>query len=92
MKRKGRPQSEETKAKRKETQRDNPPHKGKFHSEETKLIMSKIKLRDDNPRRGIKSGPQPIVTCPNCGEIGSRNPMSRYHFDKCKHKNKEADE
>ena len=70
IRRKGKPQSEETKAKRKETQKDNPPHKGKLHSNETKLAMSQIKLRDDNPRRGVKAGPQPVVICPHCGKTG----------------------
>lgn len=86
IKRKGKPQSEETKAKRKETQKDNPPHKGKLHSKETKLIMSKIKLREDNPRRGIKAGPQPIVMCPHCKKEGGQNNMTKYHFNNCKKK------
>lgn len=83
IKRIGKPQSEETKAKRKETQRDNPPHKGKQHSASTKLAMSKIKLQDDNPLRGVKSGPQPIVVCPFCLKQGGKNNMTKYHFGNC---------
>ena len=26
------------------------------------------------------------VTCPHCGKIGDKGPMSRWHFDKCKNK------
>ena len=88
----GKPQSDKTKAKRKETQKDNPPHKGKLHSAETKAYMSKIKLQDDNPLRGIKAGPQPIVMCPHCNKEGGQNNMTKYHFDKCKHKNTDSTE
>lgn len=80
------PQSEETKAKRKETQKNNPPRAGKFHSVETKKTMSEIKLRGDNPLRGRKAGPQPRVICPHCNKEGGQSNMTKYHFDKCKFK------
>jgi len=82
----GKPQSDATKAKRKATQRDNPPHRGKQHSAETKERLREIKLRPDNPRRGIKAGPQPVVTCPHCAKTGGKNNMVKHHFDKCRMK------
>jgi hypothetical protein len=80
----GHKQSEATKLKRKETQKFNPPNLGKKHSDETKKLMSEIKLRSDNPVRGKKAGPQKRVICPHCDKEGGLNNMIKYHFDNCK--------
>lgn len=36
-------------------------------------------LGDRNPNKNM-----PRVICPNCGQIGGRNQMKRWHFDNCK--------
>ncbi len=58
---------------------------------------------EDNPYLGRELSPEhklrisessknkPKVECPHCGKIGSGNSMSRWHFDNCKHRVKEAD-
>jgi len=51
---------------------------GTSHSDETKEKMRLSKL-------GKK---QSIVTCPHCNKSGGPGAMSRYHFDKCKLKDK----
>lgn len=44
---------------------------GKSHSAETKRNMS--------------AAAKYKVSCPHCGEVGSANPMRRWHFNNCKH-------
>lgn len=37
-------------------------------------------------RKGKKTGPRPITTCPHCNKSGGSQGMSRYHFDNCKNR------
>jgi len=53
---------------------------GKFHSTETKDLISKNSI-------GIKK-PQKQVNCPHCNKVGGMSLMKRYHFDNCKMKKK----
>lgn len=67
--------------------------KGRPVSTETRLKISKkltgrkisrdIVEKSASKRRG-KS--HEVVTCPHCGETGGKSAMTRWHFDKCKHK------
>jgi group I intron endonuclease len=55
--------------------------KGRKLSSETILKMS-------NTRKGKSSCAGPVVECPICGKLGTRNAMMRWHFDNCKYKDK----
>ena len=55
---------------------ENHPNFGMPRSDETKNRQSEA----------LKGVPKPRVTCPHCGTEGGAGVMSRYHFDKCKHK------
>jgi len=50
--------------------------------------MKKFFLKDAEPDGDWVKGsiPQTKVTCPHCGKNGSKAPMSKWHFDKCKEK------
>lgn len=52
--------------------------KGRKHSPEDREKMSKMK-------KGVKKNIKK-VSCPHCGIEGGGGNMTRYHFDKCKHK------
>ena len=77
----GRTVSDDTKDKLREQRiGENNPMYGKSHSEESKKKMAKHGA--DNPAYG-KKFPQEKITCPNCGTIGGKGLMKRYHFDNC---------
>jgi hypothetical protein len=76
--------------------------KGMKHSEETKAKMrkpkseeTKAKMRKPKPNTSNYFGntnalkKHPIVTCPHCRKQGGGGSMKRWHFDNCKHLNKE---
>jgi hypothetical protein len=46
---------------------------GKRFSEQARLNMKVPRKRK-------------IVKCPHCEKVGNQSPMSRYHFENCKHK------
>jgi len=47
--------------------------------------VDSIKIERSLSRKGKK---QQIVTCPHCGEVGSKGNMTRWHFNNCKLLNK----
>ena len=47
-----------------------------------KQIEVAKRLRDEGFKRNLK-----LIQCPHCGREGKGGNMTRYHFDKCKHKN-----
>ena len=73
---------------------------GKTHAPETIELMSKIKLRKNNPMYGKnhseetkrkmseaqKGVSQSKIQCPYCNKIGGHSIMKRWHFDNCKDK------
>ena len=74
---------------------------GKKHSEESIEKMKKSHgTGKNNKGYGRKNSADTIkkmsesgknrerVDCPHCGKIGEKNAMMRWHFDKCKNKNK----
>jgi len=74
--------------------------KGKFHTEEHRLHMSKVmsgKERSVEHSRNIslakKGKPSKLKgikyetkTCPHCGVVGGGGNMTKHHFDNCKNK------
>jgi len=70
------------------------PNKGKVLSDSHRSSLSTAQLNwlkdNEHPNRGKnwkhKTKREYVeTTCPHCGKVGKSN-MTRYHFDKCKHK------
>ena len=64
---------------------------GKQHSDDTKQLISESwnhnrEERAANISKALTGFKHTEKTCPHCGKQGAGPNMSRYHFDKCKHK------
>lgn len=91
----GKPVSEERKKKWKITYGDkslgiNNPMFDKRHSDETKKVLSKLKLGKKRSEDSIRKQKESIksrvlITCPYCDLTAKKSPnMTRYHFNNCK--------
>jgi len=55
----------------------------------TSALKKGVKLSEEhklNISKGMHGRTQVKVTCPHCGKVGGATLMTRYHFEKCKHK------
>lgn len=58
-------------------------HRGKAVSDETKKKLSESKKGIPSKKKGI---PDKKIECPHCSKLGGSSVMKRWHFDNCKHK------
>ena len=77
----GKKHSEESNEKNRISHLGNDYNKGRIHSLESRMNMSKSHIGNIPCNKGMK---YEIVECPHCNKNGGSNSMKRYHFDNCK--------
>lgn len=55
---------------------------------DARMGMEFSESHKENISNALKNKPKEKVTCPYCNKSGGKPIMNRYHFDKCKNKNK----
>ena len=62
---------------------------GKPSNRKDKLASDITRENISKARTGLKIGNYAVVTCPYCGKEGAGGAMKQWHFNNCKHKEKE---